>query len=66
MARVGPQRHRKQTKQTSPYTQTIVDVKYTFMTVDIGAYGRQRDSGVFTESNIYRHLESGSFSLPAQ
>jgi hypothetical protein len=34
------------------------------MTVDIGVYGRQSDSGVFTESSVFRHLEAGSFNLP--
>ena len=34
------------------------------MTADIGAYGRQSDSGVFTESNVFRHLEAGLFNLP--
>jgi hypothetical protein len=41
-----------------------VDAKYKFMTVDIGAHGRQSDSGVFTESSVFRHLEAGSFNLP--
>ena len=41
-----------------------MDGKHKFMTVDIGAYGRQSDSGVFTESIVFRHLEAGSFNLP--
>jgi hypothetical protein len=41
-----------------------VDAKYKFMTVNIGAYGRQSDSGVFTKSSVFRHLETGSFNLP--
>ena len=36
--------------------QAIVDAKYKFMTVDTGAYGRQIDSGTFTESNVFSHL----------
>jgi len=48
----------------SVHLQAIVDTKYKFMTVDIGAYGRQSDSGVFTESSVFRHLEAGSFNLP--
>jgi hypothetical protein len=48
----------------SVHLQAIVDAKYKFMTVDIGAYGRQSDSGVFTESNVFRHLEAGLFNLP--
>ena len=34
------------------------------MTVDIGVFGRQSDSGVFIESSVFRHLEAGSFNLP--
>jgi len=41
-----------------------VDAKYEFMTVDIGVFGRQSDSGVFIESSVFRHLEAGSFNLP--
>jgi hypothetical protein len=48
----------------SVHLQAIVDAKYKFMTVNIGAYGRQSDSDVFTESNVFRHLEAGSFNLP--
>ena len=47
----------------SAHLQAIVEAKYTFMTVEIGAYGRQSDSGVFIESNVYRHLDLGSFNL---
>ena len=48
----------------SVHLEAVVDAKYKFMTVDIGAYGRQNDSGVFTESSVFRHLEAGSFNLP--
>jgi len=47
----------------SAHLEAIVDAKYKCMTVDIGAYGRESDSGVFTESNVFRHLEAGSFNL---
>jgi len=45
----------------SIHLQAIVDAKYKYVTVDIGAFGRQSDSGVFTESNVFRHLEAGPF-----
>ena len=47
----------------SVHLQAIVDVKYKFMTVDIGAYGRHSDSGVFTESSVFCHLEAESLNL---
>lgn len=48
----------------SIHLQAIVDAKYKFMTVDIGAYGRQSDSNVLTNSNIFTYLEAGTFPLP--
>ena len=41
--------------------QGLVDASYKFLSVDVGAYGRQSDSGVFSQSNLYQRLESGSF-----
>ena len=42
----------------------MVDPRYTFLSVDVGAYGRQSDSEVFSQYNLYQHLESGSFPFP--
>ena len=44
--------------------QGLLDTRYKFLSVDVGAYGRQSDSGVFSQSNLYQHLESGSFPFP--
>ena len=44
--------------------QGLVDARYKFLSVDVGAYGRQSDSGVFSQSNLYHHLESGTFPFP--
>lgn len=51
-------------KYFSIHLQGITDANYKFITVDIGAYGRQSDSGVFSETNVYHCLETKSFNLP--
>lgn len=48
----------------SVHLQGIYDAKYKFIAIDVGAYGRQSDSGVFTACNIYEHLERNTFNLP--
>lgn len=42
----------------------VVDSRYRFSLIDIGAEGRQSDSGVFKASGIGHCLESGTLSLP--
>ena len=44
--------------------QGLVDARYKFLSVGVGAYGRQIDGGVFSQSNLYQHLESGIFPFP--
>jgi hypothetical protein len=44
--------------------QGLVDARYKFLSVDVGAFGRQIESGVFSQSNLCQHLESGSFPFP--
>lgn len=52
-------------KYFSIHLQGIADANYKFITVDIGAYGRQSDSGVFTTTNVFHCLETNTFNLPA-
>ena len=42
----------------------MVDARYKFLSVDVGAYGRQSVSAVSSQSNLYRHLESVPFPFP--
>lgn len=42
----------------------IVDAKYRFTMIDVGAYGKDSDAGVFSNSTIYRNLASGNIKLP--
>lgn len=42
----------------------IVDANYRFLMIDVGAYGKDSDSGVFSNSEIYRNIENGSLPLP--
>jgi hypothetical protein len=46
--------------------QGLVDARYKFLSVDVGAFGRQSDSGVFSQSNLYQHLESESLLFHSQ
>jgi hypothetical protein len=39
------------------------DAKYRFTTVDIGAYGRQSDGGIFASSGLGKALEEGKEDL---
>lgn len=42
----------------------IVDAKYKFL-IDVGSYGKEGDSGIFSKSVIGRRIYSEQFGLPA-
>ncbi|PNF30408.1 hypothetical protein B7P43_G12870, partial [Cryptotermes secundus] len=43
----------------------IVDAKYRFLMVDVGAYGKDSDAaGVFSNSAIHQNIRNGSLPLP--
>jgi hypothetical protein len=41
-----------------------VDANLKFVTVDVGAYGKQSDGGVFQYLALYQSLETRSLQLP--
>nr|CAI5855434.1 unnamed protein product [Callosobruchus analis] len=42
----------------------LVDADYKFITIDVGAYGRNSDGGIFEKSKIGKKLQRGTFSVP--
>lgn len=42
----------------------IVDADYKFTSIDVGAYGREGDSGILHRSTFGKSLYEGTFSLP--
>ncbi|CAH1992783.1 unnamed protein product [Acanthoscelides obtectus] len=42
----------------------IVDAEYRFVAVDVGAYGKNSDGGIFNDSNMRRSLKNGTFGMP--
>ena len=41
------------------------DANYCFRLVDIGAYGRQSDGGIFRNSKMFRKFENKEFDIPS-
>jgi hypothetical protein len=41
-----------------------VDANLKFVTLDVGAYGKQSDGGVFRNSALYQSLEPRSLQVP--
>jgi len=44
--------------------QGLADVRYRFITIDVGAYGKQSDGGIFCHSSLYQLLSSNNFNMP--
>nr|CAI5856878.1 unnamed protein product [Callosobruchus analis] len=42
----------------------VVDANYRFLMIDVGAYGKDSDAGVFSNSPIYQNIENGTVPLP--
>ena len=41
----------------------VVDANLKFVTVDVGAYGKQSDGGIFRYSALYQSLETRSLQV---
>lgn len=42
--------------------QAVVDANYRFIAIDIGAYGKESDGGIFSHSNLSIQLENGGLN----
>ncbi|XP_022172631.1 uncharacterized protein LOC111035356 [Myzus persicae] len=42
----------------------LVDAKYNFIAVDVGAYGKSSDGGIFTHSNLGKAIEQDKLRIP--
>lgn len=44
--------------------QALVDANYRFICIEVGAFGKQSDGGIFEASNLHSLLEGGQFNVP--
>ncbi|XP_050294323.1 uncharacterized protein LOC126734665 [Anthonomus grandis grandis] len=51
-------------KKFSIVLMAIVDTEYKFICVDVGAYGKNSDGGIFEQSAMGRRFENGTFNIP--
>lgn len=42
----------------------VSDAKYNFIAIDVGAYGREGDSTIFKNSNLFKRLKGDQLNLP--
>ncbi|KAG8223757.1 hypothetical protein J437_LFUL018832 [Ladona fulva] len=54
--------------QQEDYTRiaSVTDANYEFVFVDVGGYGKNSDSGIFSASKLGKFLESNSMELPEE
>lgn len=43
----------------------LVDADLKFIAIDVGAYGRNSDGGIFSQSNLGMSLANGELSIPS-
>lgn len=46
--------------------QAVADADYRFLTIEVGAYGKQSDGGIFNSSVTCTLLRNGKFNLPQE
>lgn len=44
----------------------LVDAHYNFIAVDVGAYGKNSDGGIFASSNLSKGIEQRTLSIPGK
>lgn len=44
----------------------VVDANYKFITIDVGSYGKEGDSGILEQLNIGHSIRSGNFQFPIE
>jgi len=44
--------------------QGLADPRYRFIAIDVGAYEKQSDGGIFRHSSLYQLLSSNNFNMP--
>ena len=44
--------------------QWLADARYRFIAIDVGAYGKKSDGGIFRHSSLYQLLSSNNFNTP--
>jgi hypothetical protein len=44
--------------------QALADARYRFIAIDIGAYGKQSDGGIFCRRSVYHLLNSNNINMP--